>query len=94
MEGRDDHAEILRLRNRVHKLAGTVTALGYRVDELEKLEPAINEVLLAQRVAAGVRQALEESSSGRFTLWQKLGIGAAIATSIGSFILSLVQAWS
>lgn len=93
MEGRDDHAEILRLRNRVHALQKDLMGLTYRVEDLEKLEPAINEVLLAQRVAVGVKRVLDEDSSTRFTRWQKIGIAAAIALGAGDFILQIVQAW-
>lgn len=67
--------------------------LTYRVEELEKLEPAINEVLLAQRVAAGVRRALQDTAGSRFTRWQKAGIAVAIAGVAGDFILRVVQLW-
>jgi hypothetical protein len=93
-------AEILRLRNNYHALQKIVMGLTYRVEELERLEPAINEVLLAQRVAAGLKQALKEDSdalkeaaSDRFTTWQKTGIGIGAGIALVDFLMQIVHAW-
>lgn len=91
MDERDDHAEILRLRTRFHALQKDVMGLAYRVDELEKLEPAINEVLLAKRVADGVAARIEENASNELGRWTKLGIAAGVLGGLGSFAFQILH---
>lgn len=87
----DQADEILRLRRRYHELQKTVMGLSYRVDELEKLEPVVNEVLLAQRVTAGVKAALSSNAAAGLNRWTKIGIAAGVASGIGAFLLSVLE---
>lgn len=63
-------------------LEAAVASLGSRVDE----------TLLAKRVTEGVSAALQATSTTGLNRWTKIGIAAAIATSVGSFLLALAQA--
>jgi hypothetical protein len=95
-DARSDHEEILRLRDRFHTMEKTVTGLTWRIEQLEELEPKINEVVLAQRVTAGVKAAIEESASASsaqgITRWQKIGIAVAASTGVVSTLVSIVVA--
>lgn len=85
-----DHERRLLDLEREFGKRGRVTVLE---QQLDTLRPTVDEFLLAKRVTAGVNAHLEEQSAAGFTRWQRIGISAAIATSVGSFILALVQAW-
>lgn len=97
MDDRDSQridAELLRLRNRYHAMAKTVSGLGYRIDELERWrntdEPVI-DTLVKERVAEEVRTAYaRERSRHEWSRWQKAGaVLAGVATFAGGVTSAL-----
>ena len=79
----------LRDLEREFERGGRVSALE---TQFENLAPRVDEVLLATRVAAGVKKALADDDTVGLNRWQKFGIATAAATGAGGFILSIVVA--
>jgi hypothetical protein len=86
-----DHDEILRLRDRLHELDGTVAGLVYRQRTLEAgverlgvdvraLTAAVAELSNADKIAQAVTAAVRNDRKHTFTIWQK--IAAALVTLI------------
>lgn len=90
-DGRDGARQALNLDHelRLMGLEGRMTAIE---QELADLTPVVNEVQLANRVAAGVKRALDEDATGGLNRWQKIGIAAGVLSGVGAFLLTLVQA--
>jgi hypothetical protein len=88
---RDDRAELLRLRDRVHRLAGSSAGLLVRVEALEAWQqhygPVIETMLRSDEIAAGVAEALRKRGSAQFTLWQKLAALVVAASALAGVIL-------
>jgi hypothetical protein len=89
----DEHDEILRLRERLHKasdaimvLQGDMGMLAMRVGIVEKwqarYEPIIEDVREADRIAEAVAQRLQEKTGEQLTatgmVWTKRQVRAAI----------------
>lgn len=98
---RDDHEEILRLRDRQHDIEGTVAGLKFMVDDLREwraqarlqLEDLVKADELADAVAQRLNaQAQNALTAGEYRLhrWQVWLGGVAIVGAIVSPILSRV----
>lgn len=65
-------AEVLRLRDRIHDLANTVTAHEYRLQRVEQLwkhfEPIIEDLREVDRIAEGVAKKMSEQQAAQLTL--------------------------
>jgi hypothetical protein len=59
--------------------------------EVAKMKPEVNEILIAQRVTAGVKLAISEDSTIGLNRWQRVGIAAGVLSGVGAFALSIVQ---
>jgi hypothetical protein len=59
--------------------------------EVAGLKPHVNEILIAQRVTAGVKRALAEDSTIGLNRWQRVGIAAGVLSGVGAFVLSIAQ---
>ena len=85
-----DDAELLRLRDRVHKLSNDVLGLRYEIDalrewrvevrlQLEQVEYELEGMLKADEVAEAVAEKMSEQHTFHLTLVQKT---AAIAVGV------------
>lgn len=70
---------------------GRVSVLEHLVDGMQK---PIDEFLLANRVAAGVKKELAEHARNRFTRWQKAGIACGAVIAVADFALSVAHLWN
>jgi hypothetical protein len=91
---RDDRAELLRLRDRVHKLAGTSAGLLERLRAVEAWQrdygPVIDAMQRSDEIAAGVAEELRRRGSAQFTFWQKLAGAVVAASALAGVILQAV----
>ena len=86
----DVNAELLRLRDRYHKLNGTVQGLGWKLRllddqvaelrrRLDALEQEFEDMTKTDEIADAVTSALSAQRKHRFTFWHKLaGLGAGV----------------
>lgn len=85
-----DHERRLFQIEREFQAGGRVTVLEHDVGALT---PVVNEVQLANRVAAGVNAALDARASDGLNRWQRIGIAAGVLSGVGAFVLSIVEAF-
>jgi hypothetical protein len=88
---RDDRAELLRLRDRVHKLGGSFAGVLQRLRAVEAWQrrygPVIETMSRSDEIAAGVAEELRRRGSAQFTLWQKLAALVVAASALAGVIL-------
>ncbi len=68
----DNEQEIIRLRDRVHDMASTLTALRYLVDDHTRwqkhFEPIIEDLREADRIADAVAKRMQEDRTNELTV--------------------------
>jgi len=89
----DLHDELLRARDRLHKLEGSAVALATRLRTLERrmddLEPKVTRMEKADDIADAVAAKMNGVRGEMFTGLQKLGLGVFLVASpvVSAFIL-------
>lgn len=93
-------AELVRCRERLHKLEAAVQALRYRADSVQewrsRIDPIVSELRETDRIAAEVARKMKEQTSFHLTTVQRrvayaaggfaiLGGAAAVAQAVASF---------
>lgn len=77
----DDHGEIGRSRDRLHKIESTCLAIEWRVKVIEatlrELEPKVDRLARADEIAEAVRQRIGTDRRVRFTRFQRFAAYAA-----------------
>lgn len=93
----DDHSELLRLRDRVHQLEGTVAGNRFIVDdlrewraevrkELELMQQAVNRLSTADEIAEKVSQRVRNDRAFAFTWLQKTGAFVLSCLVVADFV--------
>lgn len=98
-----DHDEILRIRERLHKLAADVGAINYRqqdgdrwrrgVDrQIARLQRKVDSMSHADEIASKVTEALQAQRAGNFSTLQKV-VGAIVAIIALAPSIHLIAGW-
>lgn len=96
----DNDTEILRLRDKVHALAGTVQGFNYWAKDInkwkEKVEKQVEEIhetleaiIKADEIADGITSKIKADHTLRLTRFQKLVVSGAGIAAIADFVLRL-----
>jgi hypothetical protein len=96
----DNDAEILRLRDKVHALAGTVQGYNYWAKDVnkwrQKVENQVDEIhetleaiIKADEIADGITSRIKADHTLRLTKFQKIVVSGAGIAAIADFILRL-----
>lgn len=94
MADRDDHAEILRARDRLHRLEAAVAANTMRVQALQprmdKVEVKVEALARADEIAGAVADKLHERRAQLFTVPQKVAAALVGAVAVADFVRGVV----
>lgn len=90
----DDHDEILRTRERLHRIESTATAIDWRLkrltEKVDEMSPQVAALARADEIADAVSARMSSQQTVRFTRWQRAGAAvvalAAVADVIARFI--------
>jgi septal ring factor EnvC (AmiA/AmiB activator) len=91
----DDHNEIGRARERLHKIESTCLAIEFRLKAIEHklivIEPKVDQLARADEIAEAVKQRIGSDRRVRFTRFQRL------AAYLGALVIALdpaLRVWS
>lgn len=91
----DDHEEILRLRQRLHDLANTVTTIELRVAGVQKkcdaLEVDVAAMMEEDKIAAAVAARLRRDRSAMFSFPIKLAAFLVALSAVADFVLRVTH---
>ena len=84
MGARDEHDELVRARDRLHKLEAFQIAAAARIrvveSRLDRIEPSVEALVKQEALAEAVAQKVEALKGQLFTTTQK--VGAALVGSV------------
>jgi hypothetical protein len=92
---RDDHDEIIRIRERLHKLEGghaiTMQAVKRNEGILARLEPRLQRLEQSDAVDRAVSEMKHELRGELFSTWQKVGAGCVGIVALADFVRGIVM---